>query len=267
MVIAVLGSGCHNEPQLQYKERYDRFFSLLQSGEKTLFTGFEFPAAAAAFSARLQAGTADKTAFTALAAEENVELFSITNIFHYFGGAVYAKILYYRFIGFVTADELEAFNGYRLVEVARSLQQRLTGDAGLRRRFLALFPLERGYDTLGNAALVLRHYLAGSGKLTTHPEKDAAAAFIGLRQDVRDGIIALLAGRDVTAQGEAWEMRETARTLLATGADRLAGFRGPAAASVFRYRLHALVVLMRDVLDEQIDYFTRGARLRLQSLL
>lgn len=268
-VVALLGVGCHNEPQVQYRERYDRFMSLLDAGERAQVAGFEFSAAAAAFAQRLQAGTADKKAFMALAAGENVELFSTEKIFHYFGGSVYARILYYRFIGFVTADELEAFNSYRLVEVARSLQERLGGDAGLRRRFLAMFPLERGYDTVGNAALLLRHYLAAAGKLAALPEKAAAAVFIGMRQDVRDGIAALLADRDLSAQGESWEMRQAVAALFRSGPElgRLEALRPQAAASVFRYRLHALVVLLRDVLDERIDFFTREARLRLQSLL
>lgn len=268
-VVALLCAGCHNEPQLQYKNRFDRFLSLLDTGEKALVAEFEFPAAAAAFEKRLQAGSADKKTFISLAAGENVELFTNEKIFHYFGGSVYARILYYRFIGFVTGEELEAFNGYRLVEVARSLQERLGGDAGLRRRFLDMFPLERGYDTVGNAALLLRHYLAGSGKLASLPEKEAAVAFIGMRQDVRDGIAALLTGRDLSAQGESWEMRQAVAALFRPGPerDRLETLRSQAAASVFRYRLHAFVVLLRDVLDERIDFFTRKARLRLQSLL
>jgi len=263
LLLAIFLAGCQNEPQLQYSSRYARFVRLLSKQEMDLFFRYSFSEAGASFSSRLVSGKVDGKAYNSLKEREDIVNLEVDQVMRFFGGAVYGRVLYYRFIALLTTEELELFNRYNLLAVVRSLYGRFAQDDGFRKVFQESFPKRAPWEKEQKCELLFRASLAG------------------LKIENPGGGVAPGKSNSFIWKGEVPELgffnKPNIAALLVVG-----HFRAAAAAlqdsglqkaflqyraAISRYRVLALVFFLRNVVDEKIDFFGESARRRLLLLL
>ena len=271
VVTLVVLAGCHNEPQTQYKERYDRFLALLNASERAQVKEYRFERGSAMFAARLAAGQADKRVFAKLLTEENIEIFPPTRVFSFFGGSVYSRILYYRFISFAGQEELDHFNTGNLLAMAVSLNSRLSLGSSALHRFRAQFPKNAPLNDVGKILLLLRH---SPGGVKASPrffdlDREAIVRFLSIRPDVLAAVEQVI-GKTGLKYESLWEPGKAEAVVAGLPEDALQALRAvypSSAASLKRFRIFMLTVFFRDVVDEKTDFFIPGTWAELRLLL
>ena len=267
-LVAVIAAGCHNEPQLQYRTRYEQFRQLLNRSEDGFFCSYSFKKAAASFRARIAAGKVDLKKLEAVKAREDIENLNADQIMRYFGGAMYARVLYYRFISFLNDEELVEFNRYNLLAVARSLSGRFAENESELRDYDKNFPKRAPLGSVLKREMLLRLSQEGLSSYNPAGRAAVAATVRFLWKKSNPGFMLSTAP----------ELKKLS-PLVAAGAFHKAAtvYAGPEELfnrsyrkflpAITSYRLLAFIAFMRDVVDEKVDFFGEDARRRLLLLL
>lgn len=142
MVLTVVAGslliGCQHKPKALFQQRYERFIGLLNQEEVGLFQAGKYPQAVQKFTNRMASDKKLQKQFNVLKDDQNIVLFTPSQVFRMFGRTLYEKRRLLAFIDLLNKEQTALFNSGKLSDLSGSLYKQLSGMPELRKKFTDL---------------------------------------------------------------------------------------------------------------------------------